>query len=98
MGAGQALKTLLRRDLSRNLCISVKQSAQLLSIIAQLVDFRVKPVFFTGHFVIVAFVFMHIAGSIFIFNISKGQPPVSGPEKHIGEPPQLAKVGIFHSS
>jgi hypothetical protein len=53
----------------------------LLSIIAQLVHFRVKAVFLDGHFVIVTFVFMHIAGSIFIFNISKAQPPVSHPEK-----------------
>jgi hypothetical protein len=44
----------------------------LLSIIAQFVQIRVKGVFFAGHFVIVACVFIHIAGSIFIFNISKG--------------------------
>ena len=33
---------------------------------------------------------------LFIFNISKGQRPVSDPEKHIREPPQLAQAGIFH--
>jgi hypothetical protein len=31
---------------------------------------------------------MHIAGSIFIFNIFMGQRPVSYIEKHIREPPQ----------
>jgi hypothetical protein len=61
------------------------------------VHFRVKAVFFAGHFVVVSFVFMHIAGSIFIFNISKGQPPVSDLEKHLSEPPPLVKVGIFPS-
>jgi hypothetical protein len=44
--------------------------------------------FFDGHFVIVACVFMHIAGSIFIFNISKGQRPIPDLEEHIPEPPQ----------
>jgi hypothetical protein len=39
---------------------------------------------------------MHIAGSIFIFNISKGQRPVSDLEKHISEPPQLVQGGVFH--
>jgi len=48
----------------------------LLSIIEQLAHFHVKSVFFAGHFVILACVFMHIAGSIFIFNISKGQRPL----------------------
>ena len=69
----------------------------MLSIIAPSVHFRVRAMFFAGDFVAVACVFMHIAGSIFIFNISKGQPPVSDLEKHMSEPPQLVKVGIFPS-
>jgi hypothetical protein len=82
----------------RAICaIPAKKSERLLSIIAQSVHFRVKAVFFTGHFVAVACVFMHIAGPIFIFNISKGQPPVSDLEKHMSEPPPLVKVGIFPS-
>jgi len=52
------------------------------------VHFRVKTWFFARHFVIVPCVFMHIAGSIFIFNISKRQLPASDPEKHIGEQPK----------
>ena len=77
--------------------IPAKKSERLLSIIAQSVHFRVKAVFFAGHFVAVACVFMHIAGSIFIFNISKGQPPVPDLEKHMSAPPPLVKVGIFPS-
>jgi hypothetical protein len=94
----QDLGTALRLGLSRNLCISTKKCARLLSIIAQLVHFRVKGVFLAGHFVVVAFVFMHIPGGCFIFNISKGQLPVSDLEKHIRKPPQLAQAGIFPSS
>ena len=42
------------------------------------------------------FVFIHIVGSTFIFNIFLlGQLPL-GLERHIGEPPQLAQAGIFH--
>ena len=55
-----------------NSVFSPKKSARFLSIMAQLLHFRVKAVFLAGHFVIIAFVFMHIAGSISIFNISKG--------------------------
>jgi hypothetical protein len=68
----------------------------LLSIIGQWVQFCVKAVFLTGHFVIVTFVFMYIAGSIFVFNISKGHRPVPDPGGQVGEPPNLPKVGIFH--
>jgi hypothetical protein len=49
---------------------------QLLSILAQWVHFRVKTRFIAGHFVIVSCVFIHIAGSISIFNISLAQRPV----------------------
>jgi len=50
--------------------------------------------FLDGHFVIVAFVFMDMPGPIFIFNISKAQPPGSNPEKHEGmhEPGILFRV------
>jgi len=48
------------------------------------------------HFVTHAFVFIHIPGSIFIFNIFMGERPVSDPEKQIRDPPQLAQAGIFH--
>ena len=37
----------------------------------------VRSRFLSGHFVIVSCVFIHIAGSISIFNISLAQPPVS---------------------
>jgi hypothetical protein len=53
-------------------------------------------VFLAGQFVIVSFVFIHIPGGSFIFNIFKGQCPISNPEKHIREPPQWAQAGIFH--
>jgi len=45
-----------------------------LLILAQWVHFRVKSCFISRHFVIVSCVFIYIAWSIFIFNISKGQP------------------------
>jgi hypothetical protein len=35
------------------------------------VHFRVKALYCDGHSVVVPFVFMHIPGSIFIFNISR---------------------------
>jgi hypothetical protein len=74
---------------ARGTCaFSANKPDRLLSIIVQWVHFRVEAVFFTGHFVIVTCVFIHIAGSIFIFNISKGQRPVSDLEEHIREPPQ----------
>jgi hypothetical protein len=62
----------------------------------QLVHFRVKGWFFGGHFVSVAFVFMHIPGGCFIFNVSKGQRHVSDSEKRIREAPQLAHAGMLH--
>ena len=77
---------------------SAEKSAQFLSIAAQLVYFRVNSRFLAGHIVSVSCVFMHIAGSIFIFNISKGRPVVSDPEKHIREPPQLGASGNLPSS
>jgi hypothetical protein len=46
-----------------------------MSIIVQLLYFRVKEPFPARHFVISSFVFMHIVGSIFIFNISRGKAP-----------------------
>ena len=49
------------------------------------------------HFVTLTFVFMHIVGSIFIFNIFMGQRPVPDLDQRVGEPPQLAQAGIFHS-
>jgi hypothetical protein len=52
---------------------SGNKSAKLPSIIVQLLRFRVKAVFLTGHFVVSSFVFMNIVGSIFIFNISRGK-------------------------
>ena len=68
----------LRPDFSCNLCaFSANKPDRLLSIRVQFVHFRVKAVFFAGHFVIASFVFMHIAGSIFIFNISKGPGVIS---------------------
>jgi hypothetical protein len=57
---------------------SVNNPDRLLSIMVKWAHFHVKDLFFARHFVIVACVFMHIAGSIFIFNISRGQRPASG--------------------
>ena len=48
------------------------------------------------HFLTLTFVFMHIVGSIFIFNIFMGQRPVPDLDQRVGEPPQLAQAGIFH--
>jgi hypothetical protein len=66
-------------------------------MIAQFVHFRAKAVFLAGQIVIVTCVFMHIPGSIFVFNISRGQLRRSDLEKHIGEPPQLLQAANFHS-
>jgi hypothetical protein len=54
---------------------SANKPDRLLSISEQSVHFRVKAVFFAGHFVIVSFVFIYIAGSSFIFNIFMGLRP-----------------------
>jgi hypothetical protein len=67
----------------------------MLSITAQLVDFREMVVFFTGHIVIVSFVFIHIPGGSFIFNISSRHRPVSDLESHIRKPP---KAGALRES
>ena len=56
---------------------SANKPDRLLSIIVKWAHFHVKPWFFARHFVIVSFVFIHMSGSIFIFNISKDQRPVS---------------------
>jgi len=66
----------LRPDLLRKLCIFGQKPDRWVSIIAQWVHFRVKTCFIAGHFVIVSCVFIYIAGSTFIFNISKGQRPL----------------------
>ncbi len=58
---------------------SVNNFDRLLSIIVKWVYFRVKTCFLAPHFVIASCVFMHIAGSIFIFNISKGHWVRFGP-------------------
>ncbi len=72
--SGQALKVCAISPQYRAIiAFSAKKPDRLLSITAQFVHFRVKNRFSAGYFVIFAFVFMHIAGSIFIFNISKGQ-------------------------
>ncbi len=52
---------------------SAQKPDRFLLILAQWVHFRVKTCFIARHFVIPACVFIYIAGSIFIFNISKGQ-------------------------
>jgi hypothetical protein len=62
---------------------SAKKPDRLLSIIEQLMHFRVKSRIYGCTFCRYPFVFIHIAGSIFIFNISKAQLPVSGLEKGI---------------
>jgi hypothetical protein len=55
---------------------SAQKPDRFLLIPAQWVHFRVKTGFFARHFVIVSCVFIHIAGSTFIFNISKYPRPV----------------------
>jgi hypothetical protein len=79
----------LRPDFSCNLCAFLANKPdRLLSISVQFVHFRVKTWFFARHVVIVSFVFMHIAGSIFIFNIFMGQRPASDLGQRVGGPPQ----------
>ena len=58
------------------LAFPTKKSGGWLSIVAIIVQFREKKVYFAGHFVITAFVFIDIPGGSFIFNISRGQSPV----------------------
>jgi len=55
--------------------------AQLLSIMVQRVHFHVKSRILSMTFCPVIFVFMHISGSIFIFNLSRVQRAVSSLEK-----------------
>ena len=52
------------------LAFPTKKSGGWLSIVAIIVQFREKKVYFAGHFVITAFVFIDIPGGSFIFNIS----------------------------
>jgi hypothetical protein len=52
-------------------CVFCQKADRLSFIFVKLVRFRVKIGFFGGHFVNFTCVFMNIAGSIFIFNISK---------------------------
>ena len=63
----------------------------------------VRSRFLSGHFAIVSCVFIHIAGSISIFNISLAQPPVSEAkvaptfrserlDQRVGEPPQWGRL------
>jgi hypothetical protein len=59
----------LLRDLSHDLCISAKKSDRFLSVVAQLANIRVNTVCFAGHFVMVAFDFMHIPGGWFMSDI-----------------------------
>ena len=47
------------------------------------------------HFVALTFVFIHIARSTFIFNISWGQRPVPDLDQRVGRPPQLAQAGFI---
>ena len=54
---------------------SSQKSDGLLPIVGQIVQFRVNTLYFAGHFVIVANVFIHIPGGSFIFNISWRQRP-----------------------
>ena len=57
----------LLRDLSRDLCISAKESDRFLSMVAELAKIRVNNVYLTGHFVMVSFVFIHIPGGCCTF-------------------------------
>ena len=86
---------------------SVNYFDRLLSIIVKWVYFRVKTCFLARYFVTVSCVFMHIAGSIFIFNISLGHRSASDLDQRVGEPPQWGafrkstsenppQAGIFH--
>jgi hypothetical protein len=76
--------------------ISAKKSARFLSIALNWCTIGARlgrsVSFVLGHCVTDAFIFIHIAGSIFIFNISLGYPPVLRFEKHVVEPSNLTKV------
>jgi hypothetical protein len=67
----------LRPDLSCDPALSANKPDRLVSISVRLVYFREKRVFFDGHFAMLPFVFIHIPGGSFIFNIFLGQSPVS---------------------
>jgi hypothetical protein len=97
MGSGQALKALLRPDYLAIWAFSAKEPIDFrpLSRNPCIVCQKARPII--GHCVNLPFVFIHISGSTFIFNIFIDQRPVSDLEKHIREPPQLAQAGIFHS-
>jgi hypothetical protein len=51
--------------------------------------------FFDGRFVTLSFVFIHIPGGSFIFNISWGYYLIPGLEKRLGELPHLVEVQSF---
>jgi len=69
---------------------SAVKPGELLSIMRQSVQFRVKAVFFNGHFVPFASVFIHIPGGCFISNISTGQRPGPDLESHTRQSQQSA--------
>ena len=83
--------------LSRNLCIFRPKNpidCRLLSRNLCILGQKARSIL--GHYVTHHFVFIHIPGGSFIFNIFMDQRPVSDLEKHIRAPPQLAQAGIFH--
>ena len=64
-----AAKEWPRHELSRAHAFSAKRSARLVSILAHFGDFRVKGRIFGMTFCRARFVFIHIVGSTFLFNI-----------------------------
>ena len=75
---------------------SATKPGELLSIPGQSMHFCVNRVFFDGHFVTVFFVFIHIPGSIFIFNISNDFKTAFG--SFVGFRGGRAASGLHHDS
>jgi hypothetical protein len=65
-----------------NSCFSCENTLILPRITAQFVNYLAKSLYNSMTYCHLSFVFIYIAGSTFIFNISKGQRPLSNLEKH----------------
>jgi hypothetical protein len=85
-----------RPELPCNPCILSQKAHRLSPIIAKSVHSRPKNRVDSRALCHPPLFFIDIVGSIFIFNIFMDQRPVSDPEEHIREPPQLAQAEIFH--
>jgi hypothetical protein len=74
--------------------ISFQKHSSFAPIIAYFCIFWPKTRFIIGHCVMRPFVFIHIPGGSFIFNISMGLRHFSDIDQR--EPPQWAQIGVLH--